>query len=408
MIMEDRERTLIVMLSMHRCGSSLTTEVFERLGMSLGPFELIGAEPTNPHGHFEAEPFHRLNRRIQNLVFGFTDDLPATPEVLERFCETKGRWDPDTHVPDDLLDEGRSLIRVLIDSGPVSGFKDPRTVLTWPFWERCLASFPDLRVVPLGLIRSPHEIAMSLVMRRGGWRGYWTSLDVIAVHFQVQQQILDSRAERLPTLCFGSPTYLKTLEVAVRQAGLTWNAAAVLELFDSTAVHQLPAVVAHQAQDLFESMCGGVTTGCDRDTNRARLEKDGRFLEGVRLDQWKTSEQKVAASREEGRRLAARADELENALREAGNRLAEAQSHLAEAQGHLNEAASARVMLQSQLIEAQHREIQAWHRVDQLRDRLDRFEGHPVLGFALRGRRRLKRLIRSAGDGKPAESNGTH
>ena len=95
---------------------------------------------------------------------------------------------------------------------------------------------------PMGLIRSPHEIAMSLVTRRRGWRGYWTSLDVIAVHFRRQQQILDSRPERIPSLCFGSPSYLKTLEIAVRQAGLTWNASAVLELFDSSAVHQLPAV----------------------------------------------------------------------------------------------------------------------------------------------------------------------
>ena len=73
--MEDRERTLVALLSMHRSGSSLTTQVLQRLGMSLGPFELIGAEPTNPYGHFEAEPFHRLNRRIQNLAYGFADDL---------------------------------------------------------------------------------------------------------------------------------------------------------------------------------------------------------------------------------------------------------------------------------------------------------------------------------------------
>ena len=229
MSMEDRERTLVVLLSMHRCGSSLTTQVLQRLGMSLGPFELIGANPTNPHGHFEALPFYALNRRVQSLAFGFPDDLPDSPEVLERFIGTKGHWDPDTYIPDEFLAEGRSLIRTLIDSGEVSGFKDPRTVLTWPFWEQVLASFPDVRVIPLGLIRSPHEIAMSLVARRGGWLGYWTSLDVIAVHFRRQKQILESREDRIPSLCFGSPAYLQTLELAVKNAGLTWNATAVLE-----------------------------------------------------------------------------------------------------------------------------------------------------------------------------------
>ena len=305
--MEDREHTLIVLLSMHRCGSSLTAQVLQRLGMSLGPFDLIGAEPTNPYGHFEALPFHHLNRRIQNLVFGFADDLPESPEVLARFCETKGRWDPGTYVPEEFLDEGRSLIRTLIDSGGVSGFKDPRTVLTWPFWERVLASFPGLRTIPLGLIRSPHEVAMSLVTRRGGWRGYWTSLDVIAIHFRRLKQILDSQPQQLPSLCFGNTAYLKTLEIAVRQAGLTWDAAAALDLFDSSAVHQLPAAVTHEAQEFFESMCGDVPTVCDCDTSRLRLEKDARLLEGMRLDQWKTIELKVSQTQQEAQKVSTRA-----------------------------------------------------------------------------------------------------
>ena len=401
--MEDRDRTLIVLLSMHRCGSSLTAQVLERLGMSLGPFELIGAEPSNPHGHFEAVPFHRLNRRIQNLAFGFMDDLPESAEILERFRETNGRWDPETYVPEELLEEGRSLIRTLIDSGQVSGFKDPRTVLTWPFWERVLSSFPDLRVVPLGLIRSPHEIAMSMVTRRLGWRGYWTSLDVIAVHFRRMQQILESRAEPIPSLCFGSPSYLKTLEVAVRQAGLSWNASTVLELYDSSAVHQLPAAVDHEAQELFAQMCGDSTAACDRSTNRARLEKDARSLEALRLDQWKTHELKIAEGREEARKLTAQNAELESKLAELESKLAEAQARLYD-----QLALQARLIeTEAALIRAHESEIQAWHRVEFLRDRLDRFEAHPVLAVALRGRRRLKKLIHSVANGVPPETNGS-
>ena len=404
--MEDREHTLIVLLSMHRCGSSLTAQVLQRLGMSLGPFDLIGAEPTNPYGHFEALPFHHLNRRIQNLVFGFADDLPESPEVLARFCETKGRWDPGTYVPEEFLDEGRSLIRTLIDSGGVSGFKDPRTVLTWPFWERVLASFPGLRTIPLGLIRSPHEVAMSLVTRRGGWRGYWTSLDVIAIHFRRLKQILDSQPQQLPSLCFGNTAYLKTLEIAVRQAGLTWDAAAALDLFDSSAVHQLPAAVTHEAQEFFESMCGDVPTVCDCDTSRLRLEKDARLLEGMRLDQWKTIELKVSQTQQEAQKVSTRAGELESELCKTRSELAEMQGRIAEAQDDRLKLQSQLIETERQLIDSQNREIQAWHRTEQLRDRLDRFEGHPVLGIALRGRRRLRRLIQSAGEGSSSEANG--
>ncbi len=392
--MEDRERTLIVLLTMHRCGSSFTTQVLAHLGMSLGPFPLDGARPSNPYGQFEALPFQDLNRRVQNLAFGFTEDLPETEEVLERFIGTKGRWNHDICIPEEYLAEGRSLVRTLIDSGEVSGFKDPRTVLTWPFWQRVLESFPDLRVIPLGLIRSPHEIAMSLVTRSSGWLPYWTSLDVIAVHFGRQQQILESRQDQIPALCFGSPDYLKTLELAVKQTGLSWDAAAVLERFDSSAVHQRPAAVAHEAQVLFEAICGDMVTTRDGDTSRAHLEKDARFLERLRLDHWKTNKLGEAESREEAQRLSNRVGKLESELRDVNNKL--------------DETERARGVLQSRLIDAQDRELQAWREMSQLRDRLARFEGHPVLGVALRGRRRLKRLIHSIGEATIVERNGSH
>jgi hypothetical protein len=404
--MEDRERTLVAALSMHRCGSSLTAHILQNLGMSLGPFDLIGAEPANPYGHFEAIPFNRLNRRIQSLAYGFTDDLPESPEILARFLETRGSWDASIHIPDEFLGEGRSLIRTLIDSGRVSGFKDPRTVLTWPFWERVLADFPGVRIIPLGLIRSPHEIAMSLVSRRGGWRGYWTSLDVIDVHFHRQKQILESHEPGIPCVCFGSPSYLKTLEIAVREVGLTWDACAVLELVDRSAMHQRPAAVAHDAQRLFESMSGDEATGCDPETGWFRLEQDARLLEGLRLEQWKSNEERVSQAHAEAGRLSIRARDLEQDLLEAQGRATDVQNRLSEAQNYLQRLQSQLIESERKLIEVQEREIQAWRRTDQLRTRLDRFESHPLLGPALRGRRRLRRLIHSVGEGLSAERNG--
>ena len=425
--MEDRKRTLVALLSMHRSGSSLTTQVLQRLGMSLGPFELIGAEPTNPYGHFEAEPFHRLNRRIQNLAYGFADDLPETPAIMAQFCETRGHWHRDTYIPDEFLAEGRALVRTLIESGTVSGFKDPRTVLTWPFWTRVFAEFPDVRTIPLGLIRSPHEIAMSLVTRRSGWRGYWSSLDVVAIHLEKEKQILDNQNDRLPYLCFGSPAYLKTLEFVVRQIGLAWNATEVLQLSDSSAVHQRPAAVAHRAQELFELMCGALASPCAEPENRMRVEKDARFLEDLRLEQWKACERRELESRNEARRLSAEATALErdlgetrarlaqvesllqkarNELTECESKLIESQTHEIAAQNREIEAQTREIQAQSREIEAQNREIQAWHRIEELRHRLDRFESHPLLGPALRSRRHLRRLLQSVGEGRLSGANG--
>ena len=352
-------------------------------------------------GTSEAVPFHGLNRQIQNLAYGFADDLPETPDVLDRFCESGGRWNPDIYIPDEIFAEGRSLVRTLIDSGEVSGFKDPRTVLTWPFWERVFADFPDVRIVPQGLIRSPHEIAMSLVTRRSGWRGYWSSLDVIAVHFQKQKQILESRDQAVPSLCFGSPSYLKTLELAVREAGLSWNASEVLTLFDSSAVHQRPAGVAHPAQQLFESMCGDQGFVCSAVDSGIRQEKDARYLENLRLDQWKLTQATLLESREEARLSSRRASDLERALDQARARVTQAEDVLIRIQSELNDC-------QRQLIQAEAREAQLLDRTELLQTRLARFESHPLLGPALRGRRRQRRLIQSVGDGLAAESNGTN
>jgi hypothetical protein len=403
-VMEDCERTLVVLLSMHRCGSSLTASILQRLGMSLGPFELIDADAANPYGHFEALPFHRLNRQIQGLAYGFSDDLPGSPQVLARFCETRGEWDPEIHIPQELVGEGRSAVRALLDSGQVSGFKDPRTVLTWPFWEQVLAGFPGVRVIRLGLLRSPHEIAMSLVSRRSGWRGYWESLDVIAVHLRRQKLILEGAVTPVPSLCFGGLDYLKSLEIAVGHCGLAWNAGTVLDVFDRSAVHQQPAAILHESQDLFDSMCGENAAYRDFEGNRQRQEKDARFLENLRLDQWRSHEEREAQSREELQRLSARAASIDGELRDTQSRLAEMQGRLAESQRISLSLQSQLIESESKLIHAQEREITAWQRNDALRDRLERFESHPVLSAALRGRRQLRRLIHSVS--APRSTNG--
>src|SRR5262249_56450340 len=48
-------------------------------------------------------------------------------------------------------------------------------------------------------------------------------------------------------------------------------------------------------------------------------------------------------------------------------------------------------------LQARDRELQAQRRNEALRDRLERFEAHPVLGPALRGRRRLRRMLHALG-----------
>ena len=278
--MEDTQRTLVVLLTMHRSGSSVATSILHRLGMSLGPFELVGASPTNSHGYFEAAPILELNQDVQKLVYGFAQDLPESEEALGEFVGRQGMIDwPE--IPAHLLSKGQSLIEQLLESGTISGFKDPRTVLLWPFWERVLTAFPKVRVAPVALLRSPHEIAMSLSSRVAvahGMYAYWDCLDVVAIHFNRLKRILDDGNLGAPVVRFGSPSFLDDLAETARYCGLMWDAEHAAEMIDNSCVHHVAARVPHESQHVYDSLCGQCAL-FDPRANQDQLNADARVSE---------------------------------------------------------------------------------------------------------------------------------
>ena len=75
---------------------------------------------------------------------------------------------------------------------------------------------------------------------------------MIAVH--LRRQTADPRELEIPSPDFCAlvtQPFLKTLEIAVSECGLTWYTATVLDLFDRSCVHQSPAAVNHEAQGRF-------------------------------------------------------------------------------------------------------------------------------------------------------------
>lgn len=274
-------RKLIVLFCMHRSGSSLTANVLEKLGMSLGPFDLVGAKPSNPHGHFESVPFNELNIRIMNWAFGFYGDVPGDPETLARFLDPDKAWPVDRSIPPEWLDEGERVARGLIESGPISGFKSPRTVLTWPFWREVLQRIDDVEIAPVMLVRSPHEIAMSLCSRSKGSFPYWSALDVAGVHFARMRAIADEFPESPPVARFATSHYWNDMKGVADRYGLAWDEEAAGSVYDQSSVHQLPAVVAHPAQERFDELCGGDRPAFDPKVNLARLAEDARRIEAL-------------------------------------------------------------------------------------------------------------------------------
>jgi hypothetical protein len=456
--MDRTRRTLVIILSMHRSGSSLTTNVLRELGMSLGPFELLGARVGNPYGFFEALPILDLGRRVQARACGFPDERPESPAAMSRFLESRGEWDESVEIPEELVAEGRSLLEALIDSGEVSGFKDPRTVLIWPFWRRVLTAFPEVRVAPIVLLRSPHEMAMSLFKGREGQCGYRTALDVIAVHLHRLRALVQDWPIPVPRVHFGDDRFFDSLAGAVRWCGLSWDPSCAARVFDDSCVHHVPARVVHEAQDLHDALSGEEPRPFDREANRAILEADtlnreallqrrlgesesyardlerwiGQINSGRReceqrhektLEELGRSEALLGATREElgrseallgatreelGRSEAllgatraelARSEALLGATRDELGRseavLGAARDELREYEARLGVTQRERDVARDELAQIRRELNHAVGLVIDRQARLDRFEKHPVIGPALWGRRRLRKAFQS-------------
>jgi len=146
----------IVVLGMHRSGTSLCADALGRLGVGIA--DQPDAQPSNPRGQWERlEIVERHDRILEMFDRGFYSplhDLPLPagwwlkPEVAEIRREIVG-----------FLEQKR-------DAAAPFGFKDPRTARLLPLWHQI---FDELRIDPkiVLCIRNPAQAARSLEQRDG-------------------------------------------------------------------------------------------------------------------------------------------------------------------------------------------------------------------------------------------------
>ncbi|WP_337175532.1 hypothetical protein [Paludisphaera sp.] len=372
--MEGSKRKLIVLLCMHRSGSSLTANLLQRLGMSLGPFELLGAAPSNPHGHFEAVPFYLINRKVQEWAFGFPDEAPWDPAVRDRFVETRGAWPSDRAIPDEWIDEAEQLVRTLVDSGPVTGFKDPRTPLTRPFWNRVFERLDDIEVVGVNLLRSPHEIAMSLCMRANGNLPYWTALDIVGVHMDRMKAAADEGAVG-HVVRFGVEPYWDDMKALVEACGLTWDEETARQVYDPSCVHHKPAAVPHPSQDVLNELGSDAWAEFDPIQNAARLAADARKSESVlhgRIVYIQGEWEKAAAVARQFHESEARAANLQRELDETRRTVAEVEKGYQITSTCMEQSEKHLARVSESLVSNQERRVEA----EQRRDRAEQLLAH--------------------------------
>lgn len=138
--MVDQNTTVIGILGMHRSGTSCLTGTLEECGVYLG--EVVNSAPHNIKGNKEHLALREINEDILRFNNATWDDPPETIS-----------WDRQ-HI------EGRSKFIQGFNGRSVWGFKDPRTLLTLPFW---LEALPGLHLI--ATFRHPIAVAKSLARR---------------------------------------------------------------------------------------------------------------------------------------------------------------------------------------------------------------------------------------------------
>lgn len=143
----------IVVLGMHRSGTSAIARGVAALGVHLGN-DFLDAQPENPTGYWEDRGIVDLNERVLEAL-GLTWDALAAIEP-RRF----GGWRMWK-----LRSEARRYLRRRFAHEPLWGFKDPRTIRLLPFWLRVLreANVDDAYLLA---IRNPASVAASLHARQ--------------------------------------------------------------------------------------------------------------------------------------------------------------------------------------------------------------------------------------------------
>lgn len=144
----------VIILGMHRSGTSAVTRLLNILGLELGPY-LMQPSKDNEKGYWEHKDIVDLHDQVLAALGSSWCDTRPLPEGWQH------REDISR-----LKQELSAVIERDFAGGPLWGFKDPRTCRLLPLWH---SIFEALGVRPSFVIvhRHPEEVAASLARRDG-------------------------------------------------------------------------------------------------------------------------------------------------------------------------------------------------------------------------------------------------
>lgn len=152
----EARRPIVVVLGMHRSGTSLCSHVLSVLGADMA--DHLEIQPSNANGHWERLELTALHDQILELFgrgyYGPAHDLPLPVA-----------WWADPQVRA-IRQAIIAFLRHRMPEGSLFGFKDPRTARLLPLWHEV---FEDLKLAPKFVLclRNPAQVARSLAARDG-------------------------------------------------------------------------------------------------------------------------------------------------------------------------------------------------------------------------------------------------
>ena len=146
---------VVIIMGMHRAGTSLTARIANLAGVDLGPERhLLPATIDNPIGYWEERRVVQLNDTLLGVLGGWWHEPPALAPG----------WEHDWQL-DALRVWAAQLVAERLDDPSLAqstGYKDPRFSLLLPFWRTVV----DVTSTVISL-RDPREVVDSLVRRDG-------------------------------------------------------------------------------------------------------------------------------------------------------------------------------------------------------------------------------------------------
>ena len=143
-------KTCLLVLGMHRSGTSAITGALEKIGVTL-PQDLMRPHSDNPKGYFESEEVMRINDNLLGDLNSNWDDT--------RFS---------VFMNQSMIDKHSECVKSFIEKefaySKIFMLKDPRMCITFPLWERALKDL-GINIKVVFPYRNPFEVSRSLKSR---------------------------------------------------------------------------------------------------------------------------------------------------------------------------------------------------------------------------------------------------